>query len=200
MPAIGVTGNIAAGKSEFCRFLLARVEADFFDADACARRLLDADPGVRANVTADLHRDAYRPDGKPDRKLIRELIFRDSDMKTRLEAILHPLVRQQWQRALDAAAERGRWFVADIPLLFEIKAEAPFARVITVACSRETQIRRLAARNGFNREISEKIIASQLPIGVKIASSHHVIWNDASLEALTAQTDLLARLLHDRFG
>ena len=49
-------------------------------------------------------------------------------------------------------------------------------------------------------EISKKIIASQMPIDIKVSGSHHVIWNDGALDALTAQTELFSRYLHDRYG
>ena len=85
----------------------------------------------------------------------------------------------------------------DIPLLFETGAESQFDRIITVGCSVETQLARLCARDALSPEMSKKIIASQMPIDIKISKSHHLIWNDGSLDALTAQVELLSRYLHD---
>jgi dephospho-CoA kinase len=62
------------------------------------------------------------------------------------------------------------------------------------------QLQRLASQRGLTDDVSEKIIASQAPMSVKILASHHVVWNDGSLDALIPQTDLFARYLHDRYG
>jgi dephospho-CoA kinase len=200
MPSLGITGGIASGKSTFCRLLVEYIQAEFFDADACVSELLEGDESVREQILKKVHPAAYRAGGSPDRALLRELIYRDTNKKQTLEAILHPIVRKRWLEGAQKAASAGKIFVADIPLLFETGGESYFDRIITVGCATETQLARLSGRTGMTREISKKIIASQLPIGVKVSRSHHVIWNDGALEALTAQTKLFSRYLHDRYG
>jgi dephospho-CoA kinase len=64
----------------------------------------------------------------------------------------------------------------------------------------ETQLARLIRRPGMTPEISERIIASQMAIGLKIFRSHHVIWNEGALEILMEQTTLISRYLHDRYS
>jgi dephospho-CoA kinase len=199
MPILGITGGIASGKSTFRKLLLERIQAKSFDADACVGRLLEENESVREQILKKVHPDAYSG-AKPNRALLRELIYEDPKKKQTLEAILHPLVRERWTREAREAASAGESFVADIPLLFETGAESLFDRIVTVGCSTETQLARLCAREGMTREISKKIIASQMPIGIKIAKSHHVIWNDGALDALIAQAELFARYLHDRNG
>ncbi len=200
MPLLGITGGIASGKTTFRKLLLERLDADFFDTDACARQLLSGDDAVRRRVTAEIDPKAYTPEGAPDRELLREVIYGDPGKKRLLESILHPLVRRRWTEDGVAATERGRIFIVEIPLLFETQAEAGFDRVITVACRRETQLDRLLLHRAMNREISEKIIASQAPLSLKIRHSHHVLWNDSHPGALIAQTELFSRYLHDRYG
>jgi dephospho-CoA kinase len=200
MPSLGITGGIASGKSTFCKLLLEYIQAESFDADACVSELLEEDESVKEQILNKVHSAAYGIGGRPDRALLRELIYRDTEKKQVLEAILHPIVRMRWLERAQEAARAGRIFVADIPLLFETSAEALFDRTITVGCAPETQLVRLSGRPGMTHEISKKIIASQLPIGVKVSKSHHVIWNDGPLEALTAQTKLFSRYLHDRYG
>ncbi len=200
MPILGITGGIASGKSTFRNLLSQRVQAEFFDADACVSELLDEDESVRKQVLEKIHPAAYGAEGKPNRALLRELIYQDAGKKRTLEAILHPIVRERWLQKAQEAAAAQRKFVVDIPLLFETRAELLFDRIITVGCATETQLARLSSRPGMTREISKKIIASQMPIGVKVSRSHHVIWNDGTLDALTAQTELFSRYLHDRYG
>jgi dephospho-CoA kinase len=200
MPSLGITGGIASGKSTFCKLLLECIEAECFDADACVSELLQGDESVRKEILSKVHPAAYGAGGGPDRALLRDLIYRDTGKKQALEAILHPIVRERWLERAQEAAYAGKIFVADIPLLFETSAEAFFDRIVTVGCAPETQLARLSGRPGMTREISEKIIASQLPVGVKVSKSHYVIWNDGALGSLTAQTRLFSSYLHDRYG
>ena len=200
MPILGITGGIASGKSTFRNLLSQRVQAEFFDADACVGELLEEDESVRQQVLEKIHPAAYGAEGKPNRALLRELIYHDAGKKGTLEAILHPIVRACWLRKAGEAAHAKKNFVADIPLLFETHAESHFDRIITVGCATETQLVRLGARAGMTREISKRIIASQMPIDIKISKSHHVIWNDGAFDALADQTELFSRYLHDRYG
>jgi len=200
MPVLGITGGIASGKSTFRHLLLDRIEADSFDADACARELLEEDLAIKDQILQKIHQEAYDPDGKPNRALLRELIYQDRAKKRTMEAILHPVIRQRWSRQALEASAASRLFVVDIPLLFETKAESLFDLIVTVACSLDVQLARLSSRRGLSPQISQKIIATQMPLDVKMARSHHVIWNDGRLETLTAQTELFSRYLHDRYG
>ena len=200
MPVIGITGGIASGKSTFRQLMLERVQAESFDADACAKELLAGDEDVRQQVREGLHPQAYDSTGMPDRELLRGLIYQDATKKKILEGILHPAVRRRWTDRAKRATDEGRLLLVDIPLLFETQAESFFNRIVTVACSHQTQLDRLRVERGLAVEISEKIIASQLPMRVKITRAHHVIWNDGSREALISQTELFSCYLNDRFG
>jgi dephospho-CoA kinase len=200
MPILGITGGIACGKSTFRNLLLQCVRAESFDSDACASALLEEDKSVRKLIVEKIHAAAYTPAGRPDRALLRELIFHDAGKKRILEEILHPLVRERWLKEAEKASRAKKLFVVDIPLLFETSAESFFDRIVTVGSSTETQLARLSGRKGMTPEISKNIIASQMPIHVKVSRSHHVIWNDGALDALTAQTELFSRYLHDRYG
>ena len=200
MPIVGITGGIASGKSTFRNLLLQCIRADSFDADACVSELLENDESVRQQILKEIHREAYGAGGKPNRALLRELIYQEIGTKRALEAILHPLVRESWLRKAQEASRAGRIFVVDIPLLFETNADSLFDRIITVGCTTNTQLARLTQRPGMTPEISEKIIASQMPIGPKIFRSQHVIWNEGALDVLVAQTTLIARYLNDKYS
>ncbi|MFZ0708942.1 MAG: dephospho-CoA kinase [Terrimicrobiaceae bacterium] len=200
MPILGITGGIACGKSTFRSLLLQRVQAESFDSDSCVSELLEEDKSVRQQVVGKIHPAAYTAEGRPDRALLRELIYRDPGKKRILEGILHPIVRERWLKEAEKAATGRKLFVVDIPLLFETNAESHFDRIITVGCSTETQLARLSGRQGMTHEISKRIIVSQMPIDIKVSRSHHVIWNDGALDALTAETELFSRYLHDRYG
>jgi dephospho-CoA kinase len=196
MSILGITGGIASGKSTFRDLLVQRIGAIAFDADACVSELLEEDASIREQILERVHPAAY-VSGRPNRSLLRKLIYGDIHKKQALEEILHPVVRARWLGEAQEAKLAGKPFVADIPLLFETGTEGQFDRIITVGCSVETQLARLCARDALSPEISKKIIASQMPIEIKISKTHHLIWNDGSLDALTAQVELLSRYLHD---
>ena len=186
MAVIGITGGIASGKSTFVRALSNIVSAEVFDADACARRLLESDPAVREAVVRDILPTAYLPDGTPDRAAIRAVVFSNPQAKARLEAILHPLVRKSWQALADEARVKRSDLLVDIPLLFETGASSLFDAVVTIACSPEIQIQRAMSR-GLKRDQVEQIIASQWDNARKTAHSDFVVWNDGSIRMLEAQ-------------
>lgn len=196
---IGITGGIASGKSQFCQKLLARIDGEKFDADACAHDLLAHDAEVRRRVTDEVHPDSYERDGQVNRSLIRETIYHNPIKKSRLERILHPKIRDLWTSQGREASRNGRIFVVDLPLLFETRSESFFDRILTVVCSRSTQLKRLIQGRHLNKEMAAQIMASQMPWEEKAVLSHHVVWNDGSLQALTSQADIFSRKLYDRF-
>lgn len=200
MPTLGITGGIATGKTTFRRLLLDQIDADFFDADACARELLDSNETIRAQVLESISPAAYAADGTPNRALIREIIYNDLAKKKTLEGILHPAIRERWTTRAQAPAPRGRLFVVDIPLLFETRAESLFDVIIVVAATAETQIDRITRHRHLPADIARKILASQWSLSLKMQKATHVVWNDSGPGPLESQAALLAahfRLTHD---
>lgn len=199
MPTIGITGGVATGKSTFRRLLLERIDADFFDADACARELLDSNDAIREQILEDISPDAYSASGHPNRPLIREIIYSDIDKKKTLEGILHPRIRDRWTARARDSAEHHRMFVVDIPLLFETRAESLFDHVIVVAASEQTQIDRMVTQRKLAEDLARKILASQWNLRVKMRGAAHVVWNDTGLDLLESQAALLAAYLRHKY-
>lgn len=198
---IGLTGGIATGKSTFLDVFVKTGNPEVFRADACVRALLESDPGVADEIRRRIDPAACGPDGTPDRTFLRSLIFNDDGARRTLEEILHPRVRETWTRLAAQCRKAGRAFVADIPLLFETAAEDRFDAVICISCSPAIQRRRLLQRPGITPDLAKKMIDSQMDAATKEHRSHHVVWNDGSLDALTRQADFLARILiHARTG
>jgi dephospho-CoA kinase len=138
--------------------------------------------------------DFLQADGKPDRARLREAIYGNPHARRRLESLIHPPVRAKWLTLRDKCLADGSDMLADIPLLYETGAESFFDSVVVVACSASQQLGRLEAR-GIGRPMAEAMLASQWPIGQKVARADFVIWNDGSLAALGRQTELLANQL-----
>ncbi|MEP6673382.1 MAG: dephospho-CoA kinase [Chthoniobacter sp.] len=199
MPALGITGGVATGKSSFSRALLRYLSAEIFDADRCAHDLLAEDEGVQKAVVAAFGDDVIGQDGRPDRARLREIVFANPGKRRHLEQILHPIIRDRWMGLAGEAARSDHWFCADIPLLYETNAQSHFAAVIVVACAPRTQRARLREQRQLPNEIAENIIASQFDLTTKVAQADYLIWNDSSDSCLDRQARLLAGALHRRF-
>ena len=200
MPVFGITGGVATGKSSFVRALLKHAPAELFDADRCVHQLLAEDLTVHSAL-----RNAFGPSvlgeaGSLDRAALRELVFNDDPARRRLEAILHPRVREQWTAMADASRRAGTRLYVDIPLLYETGGEADVDRVIVVACSPDTQRERLRLQRGLANGLIERMIGAQLDLATKIARADHVVWNDSTPAALDDQARLFAAWLCQCYG
>ena len=193
MPAIGITGGIATGKTAFSLLLRELLPgATFFDADRAARELTAGDGETRALISETFGADIYSAGGDLKREALRAIVFADPAKKQALEQILHPRIRRQW--AAEAELRRGSTeiFLADIPLLYETGGEALCDRVVVVACSPRVQLQRLMARSSLDRAAAEQMIAAQMPLETKIARAHHVAWNNGTPRVLREQAEILA--------
>lgn len=192
---LAITGGIATGKSTFRRMLEDRHPFVTFDADAFVHSLLAGDEAVISAIRETFGPGAISPGPSVNRRHLRDLVFADPEARLRLEAVIHPRVRQAWQQLRADCLGENRPFLADIPLLFETGGETYFDASVVVACSPGIQRTRMAAR-GLPVGTMEAMLASQLPLEEKIRRSSVSVWNDGSMESLGHQADLLlSRLL-----
>src|SRR5438270_12437981 len=134
MPAIGVTGGISTGKSTFSECLWQILPAaQFFDADAAARQLVDLEE-VKKELLEQFGAGIFLRSGDLNREALRAIVFADAAMKGALEKILHPRIRQQWSVEADKHRQSPEFFIPDIPLLYETSGETYGDRVVAVVC------------------------------------------------------------------
>ena len=133
----------------------------------------------------------YVRDGRIDRKRLGELVFNDEDARLRLNAIVHPQVRE-WMAARTAeAAERGAEVVVqEVPLLFENGLDRLYGQVVLVYVPEALQLQRLRER-GVDERRARAIIGSQMPIEAKRKLADHVIDNSGSQDATREQVKTL---------
>lgn len=173
---LGLTGGIGSGKSTVARLLQAR-GATVIDADAIARACTLAGGSAMPAVAQVFGAEFVTADGALDRDRMRAHVFAQPDARAELEAIVHPLVGQEIAR--QAAASQARCTVFDVPLLVESPRWRPqLDRVLVVDCTRETQLQRVMARNGWDRATIESILDSQSPRERRLAAADAVIFND----------------------
>jgi dephospho-CoA kinase len=166
------------------------------DADAISRQTTAAGGAAIAPIAQAFGAQLIDASGALDRAAMRDLIYRDPQARSRLEAIIHPLVRAAIERQAAAARQTGcRWLVFDIPLLVEGLAgwRDQLDRIVVVDCPPETQIARVMARSQLTHDEAARIIAAQATRAQRLAVADHVIHNgpEVTLEALAAQVDQL---------
>ena len=186
MKLYGLTGGLGMGKSAAAE-LLAAEGMPMVDTDVIAREVVNkGERGLEA-VAAEFGQNVIDADGGLDRAVLAGMVFANPEARLKLEAILHPLIRERWLRVAGEWRATGKKAgVVVIPLLFETGAEQEFERVICIACSPRLQSARLQQR-GWNAEQVTGRLSAQWPIEKKIDRSHYVIWNDSSVEVLREQ-------------
>jgi len=192
---IGLTGGIGSGKSTAAK-VLAQLGAAVIDADAWARSVTAPGGTAIAPLRAAFGEAVLDAQGGLDRQRMRELAFSDPQVKTQLEAIVHPLVKQAIdQQAQSALAAGARVLVFDIPLLVESgRWRSQVDGVLVIDCSNETQIARVQARNGWPREHILAVIQAQATREQRQAAADWLILNDGlGLDAFEAEVAQLAQ-------
>lgn len=194
---IGLTGSIACGKSTVSAYL-ASLGCAVVDADAISRALT-ADGGAALPAVRQTFGSGVFSGDSLDRRALGQLVFADSQKRDALNAILHPLILREISRQLDAYDAPDRLVIGDIPLLYECCMQTMFDAVWVASVPRETQIERLAQRDGLNRLQAERRIDAQMPLAQKEALADAVIHTEGTLEQTHRQIDaLLCRLAQRR--
>jgi dephospho-CoA kinase len=170
---VGLTGSIGMGKSETGK-LFARLGIPVLDSDAVVRALYEAGGSAVEPVSAAFP-DAFR-DGRIDRAALARILAVDASAFDRLEAIVHPLVREARDEFIRNASQRGEdMVVLDIPLLFETGGEKNVDASVVVSAPAEIQEQRVLARPGMTREKLHMLLARQMPDAEKRAKADFVI-------------------------
>jgi dephospho-CoA kinase len=181
---IALTGNVAAGKSKVAE-LFADWGATVVDADVLVRQLQQPGEPVFDAIIARFGSDMLRADGGLDRAALRRRMLGDAEAKRDLEAIVHPAVAERRRQLTAAAADRGApVVVADIPLLFEADDPAAYDAVVLVDAPQLVRRERLIALRGMDPDEADRLMAAQLPSGLKRRAADFVIDNDGDMQLL----------------
>jgi len=188
MKVIGLTGGVGSGKSTVAE-MFRELGATVIDADEAAHAVYaPGTPGFDAVVRE--FGGEYVRDGAIDRRRLGTLVFNDAEALRRLNAIVHPLVREwmaaRTMEAFDAGAEI---VIQDVPLLYENDLEGLFSSVVLVYTPADVQVERLVEGRGLPRERAESMIAAQMPIDEKRRRAHHVIDNSGTVEETRGQVE-----------
>ena len=195
MIVLGLTGSIGMGKSTTAH-LFAEEGAPVYDADAAVHALYEPGGGAVEPVGAAF--PGVVTDGAIDRAALSKAVLDDPEGLKRLEAIVHPLVREAQATFLRANLERkSELVVLDIPLLFETGADKLMDAVGVVSAPPDVQRARVLARPGMSPEKFESILAKQSPDADKRAKADFVVNTALGIEEARAQVRAILSVIRE---
>ncbi|MBC8183717.1 dephospho-CoA kinase [candidate division KSB1 bacterium] len=199
MIKIGITGGIGCGKSEVCN-ILQREGIPIIHADKVAQLLINNKEKIKSKIIETFGEDAYLPNGEINRKKVAQIIFNDESAKEKINEIVHPHVLQYQEQTLDRLKNSGKFKIAgaEAALIYEAGSESQFDFVIVVSAEKETVIKRLTGRDGFDKDEILKRIASQMDLSKKVKRADYVIHNDGTIQDLEKEVGKLLAWLQEK--
>ncbi|WP_193161312.1 dephospho-CoA kinase [Microbulbifer hainanensis] len=192
MLTIGLTGGIGSGKSAAADAFRA-LGINVVDADWAARVVVQPGQPALADIAAHFGAEILLENGALDRAKLRGLVFESAGERTWLEALLHPLIREEIVRAL--AASTSPYAILESPLLIESGQYRLVDRICVVDVPENLQVERASNRDQSDPEGIRKIIAAQIPREERLAKADDILDNSGDLAALQAQIEPL----HQRY-
>jgi len=192
IPLIGLTGGIGSGKTAVSD-LLAKLGAGIVDTDLIAHQITAPHGAAIALIEKQFGSDFISADGALNRDKMRSLVFSKPEARKSLEAITHPLIRQETNKqALRISKEGAPYLVFVVPLLLESDSwNSLIDLLVVVDCPNETQIQRVMQRSNLPREELERILAAQASREERLKHADVVIENQGSLQDLEVEVQNL---------
>ncbi len=194
MLVVGLTGGIGSGKSLAAQFF-AELGALVIDADQLARDAIERGSDGFDQLIATFG-DSILTNGLVDRRALGDLVFRDKDAKQKLEEIIHPIVRKEFEEAVQSLTD-GEILIYEIPLLFETKAMERFDYIVSIEANLELRKERLL-KKGLRISEIESRIASQATRDERVSIADQVFENNGSEDELLRSVENLWELLKMR--
>ncbi|MBT6614406.1 MAG: dephospho-CoA kinase, partial [Deltaproteobacteria bacterium] len=189
---LGVTGSIATGKSTVAS-ILEEMGAPIIDFDVLARVVVEPEKPAWNDIVAFFGEQILLEDRNLNRKAMSDIVFKDLEKRKKLESFIHPRIQEEFiKQLLELTAKDPNAIIqVVIPLLIETGMQYLFHKLLVVATSKETQIKRLAARDQISDDEALNILSSQIPIDEKAGYGDYVINNEASLAETRKQVEEL---------
>ena len=185
---VALTGGIASGKTTVSnRF--AGLGVPVIDADIAARKVVEPGSTGLNDLVKLCGAAILQADGQLDRRELRARIFADDSLRQRVNALLHPLIRQSMQE--QAATQPAPYQLFVIPLLAETGQAQDYDRVLLVQADQATRRQRLMARDRISAEQADAILAAQADDSQRAAIADDVVYNNADEQSLAQQVESL---------
>lgn len=189
---IGLTGGIGSGKTTVAN-LFAKNGVKLIDADVIARQVVEPGTDALRAIYDKFGPNILNKNKSLNRATLREHIFKHPSDKQWLNALLHPIIKQQMIVEINAIT--APYCLAVIPLLIENKLESLCQRILVVDVSEQTQIYRTIARDNANEKQVASIIAAQASRQARLAVADDIVTNNDSEKELTEQV----KTLHNKY-
>ena len=188
MLRVGLTGNIATGKSTVGAMFV-ELGCHLIDSDQISHQVYQPGTPVYEAIVAEFGKTILAPDGTIDRRILGDIVFKTRHARARLNDLVHPAIIQRQREWLkDVEAEDPQAIaIVDAALMIEVGTYKNYDKLIVVTCTPEVQAERLRARSGLSEEQIEARIRSQMPPEEKVKYADFVIDNAGSLESTRRQ-------------
>lgn len=178
---IGVTGNIASGKTVFSDYLEEKGYC-IIDTDIITNDLYDNDESFNKKIIDTFNNQIISLDNKVNKKLLSDMVFNDPNLLKKLNDITHPIIIDNMLKKIETYKNNDILFVI-VPLLFELKLEKYFDIIVCISSTKTNQLKRLMKRNMLNKEDAYKRINTQLAIEKKIKLADYNIDNNDDIKS-----------------
>jgi dephospho-CoA kinase len=183
MYIVGLTGGIGSGKSTVGK-LFSQLGINVVDADTASRKVVEPGTSALTQIAQHFGPESLRKDGSLNRAFLRTQVFEDSQKRQWLEALLHPLIREQVRQEI--ASSTSAYTILESPLLLETDQCKLTHRILVVDVPEPLQIERASTRDSNNQQQIKAIMASQLSREKRLERADDVIDNSKTPDALVA--------------
>lgn len=198
MLTIGLTGGISSGKSTITSWFLEK-GIIVLDADQIVRQLQKPGSQLLYDLAHEFGPSVILENGELARDVLGSIIFHDEAAKQKLNAMIHPLVKQKLVEGIEQAKARGEQLVVlDVPLLFESGVESLVDRTLVVYVPREIQVKRLMKRDQIDESYALAKINSQMSLEKKRDLADYVLNNEYSMRELRTQFEQMFGMLWEK--
>ena len=180
MIRVGLTGNIGSGKTIVCR-VFEMLGIPVFYADMHARRLIER-PELIESIGEMFGNEVLNDEGKIDRSKLAAIVFSDKEALNRLNMLIHPMVRKEFDEWV--TQQEARYVIMEAAIIFETGQAEKFDKTILVVAGQETRIERVCKRDQVGREEVIRRISNQKPQDELIPLANYVIHNDDNVLVL----------------
>ncbi|HUH52351.1 MAG TPA: dephospho-CoA kinase [Flavobacterium sp.] len=171
---IGLTGGIGSGKSTISAFFSA-LGVPVYIADAEAKKIMQR-PEIIKDVQNIFNENVVDEKGNLNRKKIASIVFNDPVKLDALNQIIHPAVKQDFLLWLEKHKNQ-KYVIKEVAIIFEIKSEKDFDKIILITAPEQERIRRVMLRDGVSAKQVLERMRNQLPESDKVAKSDFIIDN-----------------------
>ena len=188
MFTIGLTGGIGSGKTTIAG-MFSDLGVPVYDTDSIARRLVEPGQPALDEIIESFGKQVLQPDGTLDRAKLKKLVFDDEQARMKLEAILHPRIKEELLLKINSG--KTAYCIAVIPLLLEKNWQTLVDRILVVDVSEQTQLTRAGQRDQLPESMVRKIMDSQLDRQRRLTLADDIIDNNGGPETVKVKVNAL---------